>query len=84
MQNFLLGWSIASTIIAIFAIWLLFKKPTTHNEVDRLRQTSKRIRGSNIDNDISATIETKPKKEKKGVFKQFKNKRITKKKEKLC
>lgn len=83
MQNFLLGWAIASTVIAIFAIWLLFKKVSTHNEIDNLKQKNKHNKSSNIDNDITATLDSQ-KEKKQGAIKRFINKRQTKKEKKKC
>ena len=77
MQNFLLGWSISSTIIALFTIWLLFKKVSTHNQIDNLKQKNKRNKNTNIDNEISARIEPE---KKERFLKRLKNKRLTKRK----
>lgn len=56
MQNFLLGWAISSTLIALFLGYLLYKKPSTTNEIDRVKEVNKRIKNSTIDNKIHADI----------------------------
>lgn len=56
MNKFLLGWSIAMTLITIFCVYLLYKKPSTHNEIENLKQKNKRNKGSDIDNEISAKL----------------------------
>ena len=62
MEEFLLGWSIIATILAILAIYLLFKKVSTTNNIEDQKINNKRNKGSNIDNDITSDIqETKRK-----------------------
>lgn len=56
MNNFLLGWAISSTLLSVFTIWLLYKKPSTENNIDNLKQKNKRNKQSNIDNDITPQI----------------------------
>jgi len=57
MKDFLLGWAIISTLINIYVIWLLSKKPLTENNIENLKQKNKRNKQSNIDNDISSRID---------------------------
>lgn len=73
------------TILVLVALnvwlsYLLYKKPTTHNEIDNLKQKNKRNRASNINNDISASIESKE--PRKGLFKNRKMRLLTKEKNK--
>ena len=76
MNKFLLGWALAQTLITIFCIFLLYKKPTTHNEIENLKQKNKRNRASDIDNDISADItrEESKKERKRWIKRRNKNK----------
>lgn len=61
-------------IIVLFQSWLLYKKNTTHNEIANLKQKNKRNRASKIDNDITPTIEAKPRKRRKNrIFTKKKN-----------
>lgn len=57
MKDFLFGWAIISTLINIYVIWLLSKKPLTENNIENLKQKNKRNKQSNIDNDISSRID---------------------------
>lgn len=77
MQNFLLGWAIMATIIAIIALYLLSKKETTVNEIGRQKQVSKRNRGSNSQQEITPIIHsnTKPRRNRLRIFKR-KNKKL--------
>lgn len=76
MEKFLLGWALASTIIALFSIWMLFKKQSTTNEIDTLKQKNKRNKNSTIDNDINANIGDKDNKRKKRIKLFNKNKEL--------
>lgn len=75
-------WITIIVLIALNAwtIYLLYKKPTTHNEIDNLKQKNKRNRASNIDNDITTSIESKE--PKKGLFKNRRKLKLFTKKEK--
>lgn len=75
----LIGWALCSTLVII----ILIKKPSVVYEISKLTQKTKRNRDSNIKSDITPTINITPvKTAKKGVFRKWKNKRLTKKKKK--
>lgn len=73
MNPYLL-WAISSTIIALFAIWLLFKKQSTTNEIDKLKQKNKHVKSSNIDNNIHADISQETKRKRRKLNKLFNKK----------
>ena len=78
MNNFLLGFAVASLLIALFTIFLLYKKDTatTNNEYDGAKIVSKNNKGSNIENNITPTYEaTEP---KKGLISRIKLRRKNK------
>lgn len=82
-----LGWALCATAMACFMGWLLYKKQSTTNKIDNLKQKNKRNKQSSIDNDITATIPTEKlnkrnKNNKKGILKRIKEKRLTKKQNK--
>jgi len=83
MNNFLIGWALAMTVITLLCAYLLYKKvsESTTNNIDKLRQNNRRNRDSTIDNDISASVTSenirkREKKPKNGIFK-----RLTKRKQ---
>jgi len=80
MDKYLIGGLAVSLLINMLTIWLLFKKPTTHNEIANLKQKNKRNKNSNIDNDISAKMEAKE--PKKGLFKNREKRLLRKSKNK--
>ena len=69
MIYFLIGWATVSTLLAFWLGWLLYKRPTTENEISIGKHVTKRNRDSNIKSDITPTIETKtPKKARKRIL----------------
>ena len=78
MNKYLLGFAIASFLLAMYTIYLLSKKDTVENnyEIENLKQKNKRNKQSKIDNDISARIEEetpkkRPKQRKNGILKRL-------------
>lgn len=64
MQNILIGYSICATLVIIILSWILYKRPTTKNEIANLKQKNKRNRDSSIDNDITPTLNIEAKKQR--------------------
>jgi amino acid permease len=75
MKEFLLGWAIAATLIALFAIWMLFKKVTTTNNIEDQTIKNKRNKASNIDNRIDSQLTTETKRKKRRLNKLFNKKK---------
>jgi hypothetical protein len=73
MEKYLIGALAVSLLINVLTILLLSRKKTTENnyQIESLKQKNKDIEGSNVDNDISARINTEnPKKDKKKRFRR--------------
>ena len=75
MQNFLLGWAICATLLAVLLMFLLYKKQSVTNDIDNLKQKNKHNKNSTINNDIKADIQSKDTKEKRPRRRKLFNKK---------
>lgn len=65
MNSYLIGGLIISLALNVWTIWLLSKKPTTHNETTNEIDVNKIKYKKNADSDIVTDLNLSPKQERK-------------------